>query len=78
MATGLTALLLTPALLLGGAGGGDAALAEYHGEGGGGGQDVVICVYGYAEHTVSPEIAATLVASGVAEYGPCPPSIFNP
>ena len=40
--------------------------------------DVVICVYGYAEHTVSPEIAATLVASGVAEYGPCPSSIFNP
>ena len=41
-------------------------------------EDVVICVYGYAEHTVSPEIAATLVASGVAEYGPCPSSIFNP
>ncbi len=34
-------------------------------------QDVVICVYGYAEHTVSPSIAAQLVASGVAEYGPC-------
>lgn len=41
-------------------------------------EDVVICVYGYAEHTVSPEIAATLVASGVAEYGPCPSTIFNP
>ena len=34
-------------------------------------EDVVICVYGYAQHTVSPSIAAQLVASGVAEYGPC-------
>lgn len=40
--------------------------------------DVVICVYGYAEHTVSQEIADELVAKGVAEYGPCPPSIFSP
>ena len=36
--------------------------------------DVVICVYGYAEHTVSQEIADELVAKGVAEYGPCPPT----
>ena len=41
-------------------------------------EDVVICVYGFAEHTVSPEIAAELVATGVAEYGPCPSTIFNP
>jgi len=41
-------------------------------------EDVVICVYGYAEHTVNPSAAATLVAAGVAEYGPCPSSIFNP
>ena len=40
--------------------------------------DVVICVYGYAEHTVSQEIAEELVAAGVAEYGPCPDSIFSP
>ena len=40
--------------------------------------EVLICVYGYAEHNVNPEIAATLVASGVAEYGPCPDSIFSP
>jgi hypothetical protein len=40
--------------------------------------DVVICVYGYAEHTVSQQIADELVAQGVAEYGPCPSSIFNP
>lgn len=36
-------------------------------------EDVLICVYGYAEHLVSQEIADTLVASGVAEYGPCSP-----
>ena len=40
--------------------------------------DVVICVYGYAEHEVDADIAATLVATGVAEYGPCPSSSFNP
>jgi hypothetical protein len=41
-------------------------------------EDVLICVYGYAEHTVSQETAATLVGLGIAEYGPCPSSIFNP
>ena len=40
--------------------------------------DVVICVYNFAEHTVSQEIADELVAQGVAEYGPCPSTIFNP
>lgn len=40
--------------------------------------DVVICIYGYAEHIVSQEIADELVAQGVAEYGPCPSTIFNP
>lgn len=41
-------------------------------------QEVLVCINGFAEHMVDPEIAATLVASGVATYGPCPPSIVNP
>lgn len=40
--------------------------------------EVLVCINGFAEHMVSPSIAATLIASGVATPGPCPPSIFNP
>jgi hypothetical protein len=40
--------------------------------------EVLVCINGFAEHMVSPEIAAELVASGSATYGPCPPGIFNP
>lgn len=88
---GLTAIVLAVALALGGGTAalntaGDAlnvrkaktkvaeapSIQQYEEE------DVVICVYGFAEHTVNPEIAAELVEQGVAEYGPCPSSIFNP
>jgi len=41
-------------------------------------EEVLVCINRFAEHMVSPEIAAELVAQGVATYGPCPPSIFNP
>ena len=34
-------------------------------------EDVTICVYGFATHEVDADSAATLVALGVAEYGPC-------
>lgn len=89
-AAGLTAIVLAVALALGG---GTAALntagdalnvrkaktkvaeapsIQQYEEG-----DVLVCYYGFTEHTVSPEIAAISVAEGVAEYGPCPDSIFN-
>jgi hypothetical protein len=43
-----------------------ASIAEYDDD------DVVICVAGTSEVEVSQAIAASLVGSGIAEYGPCP------
>lgn len=74
---GIAALALTPVVAVGVPGlspqGQPSAFQEQYEEG-----DVVICVYGYAEHEVSQEVADELVAAGVAEYGPCPSTIFNP
>jgi len=34
-------------------------------------EEVLVCINGFAEHFVAPDIAAELVALGVATYGPC-------
>jgi hypothetical protein len=63
---GLTALAVSVALALSGAAGiVGVAGGQYE-------EEVLVCINGFAEQMVSPEIAATLVAAGVAEYGPCP------
>jgi len=67
LVAGVAAVAMMPVVAMG-VGGSDrvSAAGEQYEE-----EDVVICVYGYAEHTVSPDIAADLVDSGVATYGPC-------
>lgn len=74
IAGGVAALALTPVVALSGKSAHrmftqdrvSALGAEYDDD-----DEVVICVNGFATHSVSPSIAATLVASGVATYGPC-------
>jgi hypothetical protein len=75
MAGGVAALALTPVVALSGQSVHrmftpqakvSAADAEYDDD-----AEVLICVNGFATHSVSPSIAATLVGSGVATYGAC-------